>query len=103
VATAFVWYRDELWFRVQGLLVSGILRGGFLWVLGVEWGDRFLLFNRKSSFLFYFWSLSVYRDELKFGVDGFVTSILSSAFLWNSHLRVWWAWKALIVFYFKYH
>ena len=80
------------------MLVSGILSGGFLWVLGVEWSDRFLLFSRNSSFHLFLES-SVYRDELNFGVDGFVTSVLSSAFLWNSHLQVWWAWKALIVFF----
>ena len=61
------------------MLVSGILSGGFLWVLGVEWSDRFLLFSRNSSFHLFLES-SVYRDELNFGVDGFVTSVLSSAF-----------------------
>jgi hypothetical protein len=36
VATASVWNRDELWLRVQALLLSEILSGGFLWVLEFE-------------------------------------------------------------------
>lgn len=51
MATAFVCCRDESLFRVQGLLVSGILMWGFLWALGFEvGGDRFLVFSRDISF-----------------------------------------------------
>lgn len=61
------------------------MSGGYLWALSVEWGDRFLVFSRNNSFYSILES-SVYRDELKFGVDGsefcvFVEFTFTSLFL----------------------
>lgn len=56
-----------------------------LWVL--SGGDRFRVFSRNNNFYSVLES-SVYRDELKFGVDGFVTSVLCSAFKFTSLVGV---------------
>lgn len=45
------------------------MSGGFLWALGVEWVDRFLVVTSNNSFYPILESF-VYRYELKFGVDG---------------------------------